>query len=91
MKFILRKSGWLAAMALSLLLGSLLSVMALNSPSRQLGEQPHQQQASYTLALPTIMAPVIRKEVRKEAPAELSYNNSGSPLPSLFSTFLLLP
>lgn len=71
MQFILHKSSWLSATAFAFLLLSLWTILAVNSPSGQdIQNLPQEKQASYGLTLPNIIAPVIRKEVRKETEEE---------------------
>jgi hypothetical protein len=93
MQFILRKTGWLSAIALSLVFISLWTIMALSAPGRQHNQQlSEQKQATYSLALPTIMAPVIRKEVRKEVSGEVQYQaNISGKLPAIFKVIVAFP
>ena len=93
MQFFLHKSGWLPAIALALLMLSLWTVMALNAPAGQETKTKSDQcQATCSLALPTIMAPVIRKEVRQEQPEKVAYEGSSHlQLPSLIRVIMSLP
>jgi hypothetical protein len=91
MQFILRKTGWLSTIALALVFISLWTVMALSAPGRQHNQQLSEQ-ATCSLALPTIMAPVIRKEVREETSGEVACNTKVTgALPAVFKIFVTLP
>lgn len=91
MKYILHKSGWLSATAFGLLLICLWTLMALSSPSPQNAQALPEASSSYSLALPTIMAPVIRKEVRKDAHGEVAFGRSCLKLPFIPRTLIFLP
>lgn len=91
MKYILHKSGGLSATAFGLLLISLWALLALSSPSRQNAQALPEAPASYSLALPTLMAPVIRKEVRKDSPGEVAYSRDCIKLPVIPRTLISLP
>lgn len=92
MQFILHKSSWLSATAFAFLLLSLWTVLAVNSPSGQdIQNLPQEKQASYGLTLPNIIAPLIRKEVRKEKEEEdKALACSGHEISSILGAFIRL-
>ncbi len=88
MEMILRKSNWLPAIAFAFIFISLWTVMAQSAPPAR----NMQQQASYSLVLPNILAPVIRKEVRDDAQKEFAITNDVScKLPSLLRVITAMP
>ena len=93
MQFFLHNSGRLPAIALALLMLSLWTVMALSAPAGQETKTKSDPcKATCSLALPTIMAPVIRKEVRQEQPEKVAYEGGTQlRLPSLIRMIMSLP
>lgn len=74
-------------MAVGLLLAGLWATLLIQS-SASIPTENHNREISYGLTLPNIMAPVIRKDLHKEAASgDESYTGHNIKLPGLWELF----